>query len=89
MTYYFFDIFAWIILFTFISAPIASIIFFVVSLTNYIIAKFKQKRTPETSDTGSHKKWLVRLIVSAVIMGVIIISEYALIFTFLTELAYM
>ena len=78
-----------LVVFMFASFPIGSMVFFVVSLINYIIYRVRKSRDPESVGNFVGRKKLICLIVSAVIMGVIVISEYAVLITFLNELAYM
>lgn len=78
-----------LVVFMFASFPIGSMVFFVVSLINYIIYLARKSRDPESVGNFVGRKKLICLIVSAVIMGVIVISEYAVLISFLNELAYM
>ncbi len=56
----------------FYAVPLAALVFFVVSLVRFIIAKNKYKRFPESFDERNLSKLRMLLIISSVIIGVLL-----------------
>lgn len=56
--------------FSFYAIPIASVIFLVVSIVRYIVAKNKNKKIPDTYSESQIKSRKTFLIISAAIAGV-------------------
>lgn len=56
----------------FYAVPLAALVFFVVSLVRFIIAKNKYKRFPESFDERNMSKLRMLLIISSVIIGVLL-----------------
>ncbi|MBO5934783.1 MAG: hypothetical protein J6Q94_04775 [Clostridia bacterium] len=57
--------------FSFYAIPVASVIFLVVSIVRYIVAKNKNKKIPDTYSESQIKSRKTFLIISAAIAGVL------------------
>ncbi|MBE6587026.1 MAG: hypothetical protein E7647_01265 [Ruminococcaceae bacterium] len=84
-----FIVIVYVMLAAFYAAPIASIIFFIISLINYRASKKALELSANDFDRETHKKKLSRLILSVIIAAVVIIGESSVIITFLSAIAYM
>ena len=69
--------------------PLVAIIFFIVSICNYVAAKKKYKAEP--NDLNAQKKGATKtvLIVSSIIMGVLLVVVIGFIALMYTAVAYM
>ena len=69
--------------------PLVAIIFFIVSICNYVAAKKKYKAEP--NDLNAQKKGAAKtvLIVSSIIMGVLLVVVIGFIALMYTAVAYM
>lgn len=85
----FFIVIVYILLAAFYAAPIASIIFFIISLINYLASKKAVKLSAKDSDPEAHRKNLSRLILSVIIAAVVIIGESSIFIAFASAIAYM
>lgn len=85
----FFIIIMQIILLAFYAAPIASIIFFIISLINYRASKKALELYANDSDPETHRKKLSRLIFSVILAAVVIVGEASIIIILSSAIAYM
>lgn len=85
----FFDLLVYLILFSIVALPIASAIFFLVSLILFIVAIANRKRRPEKYTKSRLRSRLILLIVSFATAATVIGGVFALVFTFLSAIAYM
>ena len=77
------------VIFLFFAIPLASAVFFLVSLILYLSAKVKNCRAPESVDAALVKKRRNRTIVSGIIAAVLVGAMLAVIWVFFSSLTYM
>ncbi len=71
------------------TVPIAAVIFFVVSLASFLIAKSNNKRTPGKYSESQIKTRLLLLIISSVVAGVILSMIISFVILLSMAVAYM
>ena len=79
----------YLMLFLFFGVPLAAIMFFAVSLVRYCAARKLDRKKPGSIDPQTRKQRKILLIVSAVIAGVLMAADVAVVVLFYMAIAYM
>ncbi len=74
---------------TFVAVPVAVLVFFLLSLWNYVSARYKNRQTPGLYPPAEMKTRLIKLIVWAAITAVMLAVIGGFIWLLATAIAYM
>lgn len=73
----------------FFAVVLAILIYFIVSLVSFCSQKKEEQVHPAMRNSAQSKKWLLHLVVSSVLLGVVFLIGVSVVVTFLSAIRFM